>query len=144
MGYPLGVTLIQTIFSKVLGPRPQGVWMGLLTGSGCLSRVLGPIFVAQIYTNLGTYYTFGITGLMMTLAMIWLLLFDKRLIPPIPNNNNNNKIQNHDVDEIRSLNDNKKHEIPLDEITTVKNNSKQNIFLQNGLNSLADDGTKVS
>lgn len=23
VGYPLGVTLIQTIFSKVLGPRPQ-------------------------------------------------------------------------------------------------------------------------
>jgi len=23
MGYPIGVTLIQTIFSKILGPRPQ-------------------------------------------------------------------------------------------------------------------------
>jgi MFS transporter, ceroid-lipofuscinosis neuronal protein 7 len=23
IGYPIGVTLIQTIFSKVLGPRPQ-------------------------------------------------------------------------------------------------------------------------
>jgi len=28
IGYPIGVTLIQTIFSKVLGPRPQGLWMG--------------------------------------------------------------------------------------------------------------------
>lgn len=28
VGYPIGLTLIQTIFSKVLGPRPQGIWMG--------------------------------------------------------------------------------------------------------------------
>uniref|UniRef100_A0A2H1VS74 SFRICE_009837 n=1 Tax=Spodoptera frugiperda TaxID=7108 RepID=A0A2H1VS74_SPOFR len=48
VGYSLGVTLIQTIFSKVLGPRPQGVWQGVLTGAGCLSRALGPVFVAAV------------------------------------------------------------------------------------------------
>jgi ceroid-lipofuscinosis MFS transporter 7 len=26
IGYPIGVTLIQTIFSKILGSRPQGTW----------------------------------------------------------------------------------------------------------------------
>lgn len=72
IGYPVGVTLIQTIFSKILGPRPQGVWMGLLTGAGCLSRVLGPIFVSYIYTRFGTYWTFGITTVMMLLPMVWL------------------------------------------------------------------------
>lgn len=72
IGYPIGVTLIQTIFSKILGPRPQGVWMGLMTGSGCFSRVLGPVFVGSIYTRLGTYWTFGTTSLMMFVAMIWL------------------------------------------------------------------------
>ncbi|XP_036325798.1 major facilitator superfamily domain-containing protein 8-like isoform X1 [Rhagoletis pomonella] len=82
IGYPIGVTLIQTIFSKVLGPRPQGVWMGLMTGAGCLSRVLGPVFVGVIYTRYGTYWTFGITSVMMLVAMIWLLLSKKRLIPP--------------------------------------------------------------
>ncbi|XP_037806289.1 major facilitator superfamily domain-containing protein 8 isoform X1 [Lucilia sericata] len=82
IGYPIGVTLIQTIFSKVLGPRPQGVWMGLMTGSGCLSRVFGPVFVGSIYTRLGTYWTFGITAIMMLFSMIWLLIEKKRLIPP--------------------------------------------------------------
>ncbi|XP_065360293.1 major facilitator superfamily domain-containing protein 8 isoform X1 [Calliphora vicina] len=82
IGYPIGVTLIQTIFSKVLGPRPQGVWMGLMTGSGCLSRVFGPVFVGSIYTRLGTYWTFGITTIMMLFSMIWLLIERKRLIPP--------------------------------------------------------------
>ncbi|XP_055379060.1 major facilitator superfamily domain-containing protein 8 isoform X1 [Condylostylus longicornis] len=82
IGYPIGITLIQTIFSKILGPRPQGVWMGLMTGSGCLSRVMGPVFVGYIYTRLGTYWTFGTTGVMMLVSMIWLHLFRKRLIPP--------------------------------------------------------------
>lgn len=82
IGYPLGVTLIQTIFSKILGPRPQGVWMGLLTGAGCASRVLGPVFVSFIYTRLGTYYTFGITGVMLIISMLWLQLVNKRLIAP--------------------------------------------------------------
>lgn len=75
IGYPIGVTLIQTIFSKILGPRPQGVWMGLMTGSGCLSRALGPVFVGYVYTRLGTYWTFGFTSVMMFVSMIWLWIF---------------------------------------------------------------------
>ncbi|KAG5326106.1 MFSD8 protein, partial [Acromyrmex heyeri] len=82
IGYPIGVTLMQTIFSKILGPRPQGVWMGLMTGAGCASRVLGPIFVGFIYTRLGTYHTFGITGVMLIISMLWLQLVNKRLIAP--------------------------------------------------------------
>lgn len=73
VGYPIGVTLIQTIFSKVLGPRPQGVWMGLMTGSGCFSRVLGPVCVGSLYTRLGTNWTFGFTSVMMLVSMIFLL-----------------------------------------------------------------------
>lgn len=82
VGYPLGVTLIQTIFSKILGPRPQGVWMGLMTGAGCASRVMGPVFVGLIYTRLGTYHTFGITGVTLVISMLWLQSVKKRLIPP--------------------------------------------------------------
>ncbi|XP_043262988.1 major facilitator superfamily domain-containing protein 8 isoform X1 [Colletes gigas] len=81
IGYPLGITLIQTIFCKVLGPRPQGVWMGFMTGAGCASRGLGPVFITMIYTRLGTYYTFGTTGSMLILCMLWLQIVNKRLVP---------------------------------------------------------------
>ncbi|GFG32490.1 hypothetical protein Cfor_04323 [Coptotermes formosanus] len=88
VGYPIGVTLIQTIFSKILGPRPQGLWMGLMTGAGCLSRVMGPVFVSYIYTRYGTIWTFGITTVMMIASMVWLQVIEKRLkapdLPPIP------------------------------------------------------------
>ncbi|KAG8261788.1 Major facilitator super domain-containing protein 8 [Homalodisca vitripennis] len=57
----------------------QGVWMGLMTGSGCLSRVLGPVFVSYVYTRLGPVWTFGFTTAMMLVAMIWLQFVVKRL-----------------------------------------------------------------
>lgn len=55
--------------------------MGLLTGSGCLSRVLGPVFVTYIYTEYGTIVTFGLTTVMMVACLLWLLIFNKRLVP---------------------------------------------------------------
>ncbi|XP_014250950.1 major facilitator superfamily domain-containing protein 8 isoform X2 [Cimex lectularius] len=79
IGYPIGITLIQTIFSKILGPRPQGVWMGLITGFGCLSRVVGPVFVVYIYTNLGTVWTFGLISALMVFSLFWLLIFKDRI-----------------------------------------------------------------
>lgn len=96
IGYPVGVTLVQTIFSKVLGPRPQGLWMGLMTGAGCASRVLGPIFVGLIYTRLGIYHTFGITGLTLIVSMVWLSLVSERLVPAATSED---KQQQHREDE---------------------------------------------
>ncbi|XP_030751694.1 major facilitator superfamily domain-containing protein 8 isoform X2 [Sitophilus oryzae] len=81
LGYPIGVTLIQTLFSKVLGSRPQGVWMGLLVGSGCFSRVMGPVFVTYIYEEFGTLWTFSLSSSMMAVMLVWLLNFRKRLEP---------------------------------------------------------------
>ncbi|XP_049298806.1 major facilitator superfamily domain-containing protein 8-like isoform X1 [Anopheles funestus] len=81
IGYPIGVTLITTIFSKILGPRPQGTWMGIMTGSGCLSRALGPVFLSTIYTKYGLYWTFGSTAVMMAGTMLWLWQMRQRLVP---------------------------------------------------------------
>ncbi|XP_063696824.1 major facilitator superfamily domain-containing protein 8-like isoform X1 [Culicoides brevitarsis] len=82
-GYPIGVTLIQTIFSKILGPRPQGTWMGILTGAGCFSRVLGPLYISFVYTNYGTYFTFGSITFLMLSCMLWLYIVRGKLVPPI-------------------------------------------------------------
>lgn len=79
IGYPIGLTLIQTIFSKVLGPRPQGVWQGLLTASGCLSRIFGPICVTVLYSSLGVLWLSTVTALMMVIPMVMLILLRDRL-----------------------------------------------------------------
>lgn len=79
VGYPIGLTLIQTIFSKVLGPRPQGVWQGLMTASGCLSRIFGPICVSVLYARFGTFWLSTVTALMMIAPMVWLIIIRDRL-----------------------------------------------------------------
>lgn len=57
----------------------QGVWMGLMTGAGCLSRVMGPVFVSYVYTRFGTVWTFALTTAMMLVAMLWLQYVNTRL-----------------------------------------------------------------
>ena len=79
--FPVIQALCQTIFSKMLGPKPQGVWFGILTGVGSLARVLGPVFVSYIYTFYGTYWTFGILEVGLILALIELIIMYPRLIP---------------------------------------------------------------
>lgn len=56
--------------------------MGFMTGAGCASRVLGPIFVSVVYNRFGTYHTFGVTGLTLIVCMIWLQIVNERLVPP--------------------------------------------------------------
>ncbi|XP_058833186.1 major facilitator superfamily domain-containing protein 8-like isoform X2 [Topomyia yanbarensis] len=119
VGYPIGVTLITTIFSKILGPRPQGTWMGLMTGSGCLSRAMGPVFLSTIYTKLGLYWTFGSTAVMMAGTMLWLWFVRERLTPSNYENpmsgqelltlNRNKDPEKADPTEMEKLNSNRMH-----------------------------------
>ncbi|XP_047495157.1 major facilitator superfamily domain-containing protein 8-like [Penaeus chinensis] len=81
LGYPVAQSLGQALFSKILGPKPQGLWMGVLTGVGSFSRIMGPIFVSYVYTNLGTRWTFGILTVSMVLAEVVLMAMFPRLVP---------------------------------------------------------------
>lgn len=56
--------------------------MGLMTGSGCLSRVMGPVFVGYVYSRLGPIWTFSITTGVMIVSMAWIQIVSNRLIPP--------------------------------------------------------------
>ncbi|CAB3367038.1 Hypothetical predicted protein [Cloeon dipterum] len=81
IGYPIGVTLLFSIFSKILGSRPQGVWMGLMMGTGSFARAIGSIVLSIMYVELGTTLTFSITSIMILAYGVWLVLVHKRLKP---------------------------------------------------------------
>ncbi|XP_068231159.1 major facilitator superfamily domain-containing protein 8-like isoform X1 [Palaemon carinicauda] len=81
MGYPIAFTILSSLFSKLLGPKPQGVWMGILTSTGSFSRVVGPIGVSYVYTMLGTRWTFGILFFMLASTVVLASIFYKRFIP---------------------------------------------------------------
>ncbi|KAK3853418.1 hypothetical protein Pcinc_040043 [Petrolisthes cinctipes] len=80
-GYPIAFTLASALFSKILGPQPQGLWMGILTSTGSLSRITGPILVTYMYTSLGPRWTFLLLFFILLLTFILNLVMFKRLKP---------------------------------------------------------------
>ena len=55
--------------------------MGVLTTSGSLSRVLGPIGISNVYQSEGLYYTTGGIAVVLLIALIFTLIAYKRLVP---------------------------------------------------------------
>ncbi|XP_005991354.1 major facilitator superfamily domain-containing protein 8 [Latimeria chalumnae] len=80
LGYPVCNVMSYTLYSKILGPRPQGVYMGWLTASGSGARTLGPVFVSQVYTHLGPRWAFGLLCGIVILATLLLGVMYKRFI----------------------------------------------------------------
>lgn len=70
-GYPISLTLIQITYNRVLGCRPQGLWLGLFSVSMLSARILGPIFTGNIYPQFGMYWTFGCGTVIALLGMFW-------------------------------------------------------------------------
>ncbi|KAL7050574.1 hypothetical protein ACKWTF_004128 [Chironomus riparius] len=86
IGYPIGVTLIQSLFSKTLGARPQGTWMGIMLASGSMSRIVGPLIVVGSYTSFGTGWTFGWITIFMMIPIALLYVLRHRLSLETPKN----------------------------------------------------------
>ncbi|KAM9826914.1 major facilitator superfamily domain-containing protein 8 [Neosynchiropus ocellatus] len=80
VGYPACNVMSYTLYSKILGPKPQGVYMGWLTASGSGARTLGPIYVSQVYTLLGPRWAFSLICGMMVGAIVLLGCVYHRLI----------------------------------------------------------------
>ncbi|XP_076117652.1 major facilitator superfamily domain-containing protein 8-like isoform X2 [Mytilus galloprovincialis] len=81
IGYPTCNVMTYTLYSKILGPKPQGMMMGWLTASGSLARTVGPIFVSQVYNAYGPRVTFVSMIIIVFLAILMLLAVFKRLTP---------------------------------------------------------------
>ncbi|KAI6069526.1 Major facilitator superfamily domain-containing protein 8 [Aix galericulata] len=80
LGYPVCNVMSYTLYSKLLGPKPQGVYMGWLTASGSGARILGPVFVSQIYTHLGPRWAFSLICGVVIISLLVLEIVYKRLI----------------------------------------------------------------
>ncbi len=81
LAYPFCISICTSTFSKALGPRPQGLWMGLLTASGSFARVMGPIMVSYVYDAEGVYLTFGIILITMAMALVITIALYPRMVP---------------------------------------------------------------
>ncbi|KAF4519572.1 hypothetical protein B566_EDAN004780 [Ephemera danica] len=52
IGDSVSITLCLALLSKILGARPQGVWIGVKMALSSLSRVIGPIIMSSVYMRL--------------------------------------------------------------------------------------------
>ncbi|XP_045847350.1 major facilitator superfamily domain-containing protein 8 isoform X2 [Meles meles] len=80
IGYPSCNVMSYTLYSKILGPKPQGVYMGWLTASGSAARILGPVFISQLYTSWGPRWAFGLVCGIVVLTILLLVAVYKRLV----------------------------------------------------------------
>ena len=55
--------------------------MGLLTTSGSLARVVGPVFVSFIYQEYGTWLLFGLVAASLGASFIITILAYRELVP---------------------------------------------------------------
>jgi hypothetical protein len=42
VAFPFGRTAVMGCFSKILGPTPQGFWVGVMLAVGAVPRIVGP------------------------------------------------------------------------------------------------------
>uniref|UniRef100_A0A673SR45 Major facilitator superfamily domain containing 8 n=1 Tax=Suricata suricatta TaxID=37032 RepID=A0A673SR45_SURSU len=80
VGYPSCNVMSYTLYSKILGPKPQGVYMGWLTASGSAARILGPVFISQVYTSWGPRWAFSLVCGIVVLTIMLLGVVYKRLV----------------------------------------------------------------
>ena len=81
LSFPMVGILLITIFSKVLGPHPPGVMMGVFTSGGALARVVGPVGLAHLYVYTGPQVTFSVIVGVIFIAILLLLICFPRLVP---------------------------------------------------------------
>nr|AAP92601.1 Ab2-276 [Rattus norvegicus] len=80
IGYPACSVMSYTLYSKVLGPKPQGIYMGWLTTSGSAARILGPVFISHVYTYLGPRWAVSLVCGIVAFTILLIGAVYKRLV----------------------------------------------------------------
>ena len=70
-----------TIASKVIGPHPPGILMGILTASTGIGRCVGPIIFVSLYSNYGPQITFAALDLVVMSMILVTVVTYKRIAP---------------------------------------------------------------
>uniref|UniRef100_T2M975 Major facilitator superfamily domain-containing protein 8 n=1 Tax=Hydra vulgaris TaxID=6087 RepID=T2M975_HYDVU len=83
-GYPLGIVMVNVLYSKIIGPFQQGRYMAWLTGIGSLARVAGPLYITAIYKHFGLRWSATSTIIIIFATIVTIGLSWRRLVPYAP------------------------------------------------------------
>ncbi|KAI1723165.1 major facilitator superfamily domain-containing protein [Ditylenchus destructor] len=76
----MNVTM-NTLFSRIIGPRLQGTQQGILQMSGGAARMVGPILVGFFYTHWGPRMVWILEAVVVGVMMIFWISCYRRLVP---------------------------------------------------------------
>ena len=70
-----------SMYSKILGPSPQGLMQSWFGAVGGLARIVAPILVTHLYTNFGPRWTFISVDTLVVMCILLFIVTSKKLIP---------------------------------------------------------------
>ncbi|CAD5230031.1 unnamed protein product [Bursaphelenchus okinawaensis] len=72
---------LNTLFSKIIGPRRQGTQQGWLQVSGALARMFGPVVASNLYSTYGPQFAWGFVIAVIGTVLISWFIFYQRMVP---------------------------------------------------------------
>uniref|UniRef100_A0A6U4JKV3 Major facilitator superfamily (MFS) profile domain-containing protein n=1 Tax=Phaeomonas parva TaxID=124430 RepID=A0A6U4JKV3_9STRA len=81
VAFPFGRNVTLGVFSNVLGPGPQGLWMGVMLAVGAIPRTLGPFSAIWVLeeVNWQTYLEFGSCAILFMVGLMVAVTFLQHL-----------------------------------------------------------------
>uniref|UniRef100_A0A183C9L7 MFS domain-containing protein n=1 Tax=Globodera pallida TaxID=36090 RepID=A0A183C9L7_GLOPA len=72
---------MNTLFSRIIGPRMQSTQQGLLEMHGAIGRLIGPLLISFFYSSYGVRQIWLLECCQIILMISLWLLFYSRLVP---------------------------------------------------------------
>lgn len=76
----INITL-NTLFSKILGPRRISTHQGLLQTTGAVARLTGPLLISSLYTISGLRLSWTLEIILLSFVIVCWLKFYDRMVP---------------------------------------------------------------
>uniref|UniRef100_A0A0N4ZQA4 MFS domain-containing protein n=1 Tax=Parastrongyloides trichosuri TaxID=131310 RepID=A0A0N4ZQA4_PARTI len=89
IAFPTINIAMNTLFSKILGPRRQGTQQGFMQMCGGCGQLIGPLITSAIYTNFGPRYVWSVEIIFIFFTVSLWLIFFNRMVPLKYEANNN-------------------------------------------------------
>eukprot|EP01137_Pigoraptor_chileana_P035061 Opistho-2@28533 len=82
IGYPACTVLVYIMYSKIVGPGPQGTSMGIISMAGSGARLVGPVYITNIFRYQGPRVAFASVARMIFVTLFVTIFSYRRLHYP--------------------------------------------------------------
>ena len=77
----IGIPTLQSVYSKIFGKAPMGVWMSMISISASVSKIVSPLWLSYTYVRFGPVVVCMIMFSFAILAGILSIVFYKNMAP---------------------------------------------------------------